>query len=490
MNVTALSALEMAALIRKRELLPSEITRAVYDKIDAKDGRYNSFITLSRDMAFESAQLADSRAEKGELLSVLDGIPVAVKDNICTISVKTTCASKMLKDYIPPYDAAAVSHLKNAGAVIVGKTNLDEFAMGATGTSSYFGAVHNPYDVNRTAGGSSSGSAAAVAARFVPLALGSDTGGSVRQPAAMCGVCGMKPTYGAVSRYGLVAYSSSFDQIGVLSQNAADNAALLDVISAADRHDSTYLGVTESFSSMLSMSLSGKKIGIPKECLDGNIDAEVAAAFLQAVDVMTSLGCQIEVFPFPIIKFVVPCYYIISNAEASTNLSRFDGVKYGHRTDSFTDIVEMIALSRSEGFGREVKKRIMLGTFALTAENYEKYYKKANKTKALLTSWFDGLYKQYDMIMCPTVPSAAGPLDSPEEDENRHYLSDIYTVSANIAGLPAISVPCGFTKDGLPIGMQFMGRRFDDAAVLGFASAYQSATEWQTVTPNGGGPNV
>ena len=483
MDVTQLSALEMSALLDSGELTSQEITKAVLDIIETNGKKYNAFITVTGESAIKQAIAADRRIGRGERLSLLDGIPVAVKDNICTKGIRTTCASKMLDSYIPPYDASVTEYLKGAGAVIVGKTNMDEFAMGASSDTSYYGAVHNPWDTDRTPGGSSGGSAAAVAARLVPVALGTDTGGSVRQPSAMCGVCGMKSTYGAVSRYGLIAYANSFDQIGVLAQNAADCATLLNIISQKDSRDSTYTGLDGGFSSMLKMPIEGKKVGIPQDCLEGNIDGDVKTAFLSAVDVMRSLGCEIEYFPFPLLKYVIPCYYTVSNAEVSTNMSRFDGVKYGYRTAEYGSVTDMIIKSRSEGFGAEVKKRIMLGTFALTAENYERYYKKAIETKKLLSAAFDECYKKYDVLMCPTVPASAGLIGVSETDIDRMYLADVYTVSANISGLPAISVPCGFSKSGMPIGFQFMGKRYGDASVLGFASAYQGVTDWHKAAP-------
>ena len=479
------SALEMSALIDKKELLPSEIIDETFRGIDTLDKKYNAFITTLYDSAMTEAKRADARAISGKRLSVFDGIPVAVKDNICTKGIKTTCGSKMLADYIPPYDATVITHLKDAGMIMVGKTNMDEFGMGSCSDTSYFGAVHNPFDLNKSAGGSSGGSAAAVASRIVPLALGSDTGGSVRQPASMCGVCGIKSTYGAVSRYGLVAYSSSFDQVGVISNNITDGAELLNIISGNDTLDSTYVGLKEGFTHSLSLPIKDKIIGIPKEYLDGKIDGEVNGAFLNAVEVMKQLGCRVEYFSLDVLKYVVPCYYIISNAEASTNLSRFDGVKYGHRASDFTDINDMIKKSRSSGFGAEVKKRIMLGTFAITSENYERYYKKAMEIRSTLLSSFDRLFERFDAIMCPTFPSAAGPLGIRETDNTRMYLSDIYTVSANIAGLPAVSVPCGFTSEGMPVGVQFMGRRLCDAKLISFAAEYQRATDWHKRLPKG-----
>ncbi len=478
MNITELTALDLAKCIHSGSLTSLEVTKAVLENINSNDKKYNSFITVTNDLALRLASEADTRIKSGKIRSALDGVPIAVKDNICTNGIKTTCASKMLSGYIPPYDAAVVEHIYNAGMVIIGKTNLDEFAMGSSNDTSYFGAVHNPWDLQRVPGGSSGGSAAAVAARLVPLALGSDTGGSVRQPAAMCGVCGMKPTYGAVSRYGLVAYANSLDQIGVVGKDAADCAALLDIISENDRRDSTYVGIKGGFSGKLNLPMQGKKIGIPLDCVEDEIDSDVRKAFLSSVDEMRSLGCEVEYFDFSLLKYVIPCYYIISNAEASTNLSRFDGVRYGHRAAEFDGVEDMTVKSRSEGFGKEVKKRIMLGTIAIMAENYDKYYKKALEIKALLTSAFEDSFSKYDIIMCPTAPSAAGLIGTSETDSHKRYLADIFTVSANIAGLPAISVPCGYDKNSMPVGVQFIGKRFDDAAALGFASAYQSKTAW------------
>ena len=490
MNITELSALALATLIHSGEISSVEVTKAFIDKIKKNDNKYNSFITVTEELALRLAGEADNRVKNGEILSSLDGVPVAVKDCICVKDIKNTCASKMLKDFVSPYNAAAVEHLLNAGVVIIGKTNLDEFSMGSTNDTSYFGAVHNPWDLTRVPGGSSGGSAAAVAARLVPLALGTDTGGSVRQPASMCGIFGMKPTYGAVSRYGLVAYAHSFDQIGVCARDTDDCAALLDIISKKDNRDSTYIGVKKSFADKLSLSVAAKKIGIPCECVGEGVDTLVKSAFLTAVDEMKKMGCEVEFFDFPILKYVIPCYYVISNAEASTNLSRFDGVKYGYRATEFDGAEDMITKSRSQGFGKEVKKRIMLGTMAITSENYENYYNKAMKVKQTVKVGFDELFKKYDMIMCPTAPSSAGIIGVDESDTLKHYLADIFTVSANIAGLPAISVPCGFAENDMPIGFQFIGKRFDDAEVLGFASAYRSQTEWHKAIPKAVTENV
>lgn len=490
MNITELSALALATLIHSGEISSVEVTKAFIDKIKKNDNKYNSFITVTEELALRLAGEADNRVKNGEILSSLDGVPVAVKDCICVKDIKNTCASKMLKDFVSPYNAAAVEHLLNAGVVIIGKTNLDEFSMGSTNDTSYFGAVHNPWDLTRVPGGSSGGSAAAVAARLVPLALGTDTGGSVRQPASMCGIFGMKPTYGAVSRYGLVAYAHSFDQIGVCARDTDDCAALLDIISKKDNRDSTYIGVKKSFADKLSLSVAAKKIGIPCECVGEGVDTLVKSAFLTAVDEMKKMGCEVEFFDFPILKYVIPCYYVISNAEASTNLSRFDGVKYGYRATEFDGAEDMITKSRSQGFGKEVKKRIMLGTMAITSENYENYYNKAMKVKQTVKVAFDELFKKYDMIMCPTAPSSAGIIGVDESDTLKHYLADIFTVSANIAGLPAISVPCGFAENDMPIGFQFIGKRFYDAEVLGFASAYRSKTEWHKAIPKAVTENV
>ena len=490
MNITELSALALATLIHSGEISSVEVTKAFIDKIKKNDNKYNSFITVTEELALRLAGEADNRVKNVEILSSLDGVPVAVKDCICVKDIKNTCASKMLKDFVSPYNAAAVEHLLNAGVVIIGKTNLDEFSMGSTNDTSYFGAVHNPWDLTRVPGGSSGGSAAAVAARLVPLALGTDTGGSVRQPASMCGIFGMKPTYGAVSRYGLVAYAHSFDQIGVCARDTDDCAALLDIISKKDNRDSTYIGVKKSFADKLSLSVAAKKIGIPCECVGEGVDTLVKSAFLTAVDEMKKMGCEVEFFDFPILKYVIPCYYVISNAEASTNLSRFDGVKYGYRATEFDGAEDMITKSRSQGFGKEVKKRIMLGTMAITSENYENYYNKAMKVKQTVKVAFDELFKKYDMIMCPTAPSSAGIIGVDESDTLKHYLADIFTVSANIAGLPAISVPCGFAENDMPIGFQFIGKRFDDAEVLGFASAYRSKTEWHKAIPKAVTENV
>ena len=484
MDIFEFTAIELGKKIKAGEITSVEATKAVLDKIKSEDSKYNAYITVMEEQALERAQEVQKQIDAGELTSPLAGVPVAVKDNICTKGVKTTCASKILGDFKPPYDATLVEKLNAAGAVIVGKLNMDEFAMGSTTETSYYGATKNPWDTNKVPGGSSGGAAAAVAAKEAVYAIGSDTGGSIRQPASYCGVTGFKPTYGTVSRYGLIAYASSLDQMGPVARDAADCAAIFDIICGRDEHDSTSLDVEhESYYDRLNGDVKGLKIGIPDECFGDGLDADVKEKVLAVADTMKDQGAEIEHFALPIIEYVVPTYYIIASAEASSNLSRFDGVKYGFRAENYDDLLGLYKKTRSEGFGDEVKRRIMLGNFTLSTGYYDAYYKKALQVKALIKKAFDEAFEKYDIILLPTAPATAPELGSSLSDPLKMYLSDIYTVSVNLAGLPGISVPCGFDKSGMPIGAQFIGAPLGEAKLLNTTYAYQNVTDYHKKSP-------
>ena len=475
MELTKLTALELGERLRSGEVSQAEALAAARARIDACQGETRAFLTVLEDPA-PAPDLA---------ASPLAGVPMAYKDNICTRGVRTTCASKILGDFAPPYDATVVERLTAAGAVSLGKLNLDEFAMGSTTETSFYGPVRNPWDLTRVPGGSSGGAAAAVAAGMVWYAIGSDTGGSIRQPAAYCGVTGMKPTYGTVSRYGLIAYASSLDQMGPIARSAADCAAVLDLMQGKDRRDATSLDVPAgSLLASLTGDLRGKKIGIPADCFGEGLDGEVRAAVLAAAQVLKGRGAQLEEFFLPIMEYVVPAYYIIACAEASSNLSRFDGVKYGWRAEGYEDLTDLYNRTRTEGFGSEVKRRILLGTFVLSTGYYDAYYKKALQVKAVIKEAFDRAFEQYDLLLLPVSPTTAPRLGESLSDPLKMYLSDIYTVSVNLAGLPGLSMPCGFDSQGLPIGAQLVGPALGDAAVLNAAHAYQLDTDWHTRTPS------
>ena len=417
------------------------------------------------------AQQVERRIKSGDALSPLAGVPVAVKDNICTKGIRTTAGSDMLKNFVPPYDATVVTRLKAAGMIPLGKTNMDEFAMGATTETSAFGTVKNPHNADCVAGGSSGGAAAAIAANSAVIALGSDTGGSIRQPCSFCGVTGLKPTYGAVSRYGLIAFASSLDVIGTIGKNASDVAAAYNVIRGRDGKDMT---TCETADVDISSDLKGKKVGIPAEFLEGEISIEVRDCILRAADELRNLGAEVEAFSLPIIKYTVPAYYIIACAEASSNLARYDGVKYGYRTDNAATLDEMYVNSRSEAFGAEVKKRIMLGNFVLSAGYFDDYYKKALQTKQLICNAFDEAFRRYDFLLAPVAPDTAYKIGEGADNPLKMYTGDVYTAVANLAGLPALALPCGYSKTNMPIGMQFIGRAFDEQTILSAGIAYQT----------------
>ena len=479
-----LSALELGAAIQKGEVSIAEATQAALDSMTEHEGSLNCFITQAGEEALARAAALQAGAKGAE--SPLYGVPMALKDNICTRGVRTTCASKILGDFAPPYSATAAERMAQAGALSLGKLNMDEFAMGSTTETSFFGPTRNPWDTARVPGGSSGGAAAAVAARACWFALGSDTGGSIRQPAAYCGVTGMKPTYGTVSRYGLIAYASSLDQIGPIARTAADCAAVLDAIQGRDPRDATSLDAPAGgLLSSLTGDIRGMKIGLPADCFGEGLDREVRAAVLSAADVLKSRGAQVEEFAFPLMDYMVPTYYIIACAEASSNLSRFDGVKYGWRAQGYEDLTDLYCKTRTQGFGSEVKRRILLGTFVLSSGYYDAYYKKALQVKALIKGAFDQAFAKYDLLLTPVSPTTAPRLGESLTDPLKMYLSDIHTVPVNLAGLPALSMPCGFDSAGLPIGAQLIGPALGDGAVLNAAHAFQLETDWHKRSPYG-----
>lgn len=465
----------------KKEIGAKELTRAFLDRIEKVDGALESYITVCGDEALEAAEAAQKKLDKGES-SALCGIPVAVKDNICTKNVLTTCSSKMLYNFVPPYDATVTEKLKGQNAVILGKTSLDEFAMGASTQTSYFKKTKNPYDLTRVPGGSSGGSAAAVAAGLTAAALGSDTGGSIRQPAAFCGVTGIKPTYGAVSRYGLVAFASSLDQIGPIAGSAEDCALILDAIEGKDSRDSTSIGMKGSAGALLGQSMKGLRIALPREFFADGLDEEVKCAVLSAADAYRAMGAEITEVSMPSLPFAIPAYYLISSSEASSNLARFDGVKYGYRAEGTDSYVEMVKRTRAEGFGDEVKRRILLGTYALSSGYYDAYYKKAVLLRERIRREYAAIFNDCDMILTPTTPDPAFKIGERENDPVKMYLADTYTVTVNIAGLPAVSTPCGYAKNGMPIGMSIVGKAFDEARILQAADAFEKG--FTRILPN------
>jgi aspartyl-tRNA(Asn)/glutamyl-tRNA(Gln) amidotransferase subunit A len=482
--MTELTASELAAHIQSRQISASEATKASLARIEQLDGKLKAFVTVNAEAALAQACQIDSQLARGEAVGPLAGVPIAIKDNICVRGVRTTCSSRILERFVPPYDAHVTELLRKAGAVIVGKTNLDEFAMGSSTENSGFFCTRNPWKSDCTPGGSSGGSAAAVAAGLVSVALGSDTGGSIRQPASFCGITGLKPTYGRVSRYGLVAYGSSLDQIGPLARDVADCALLLQVIAGHDGRDSTSSKEpVPDFAAGLDKSLQGMKIGVPKEYFGEGINQEVEQAVRSAIEALSGLGADIREVSLPHTQYAIAVYYIIATAEASSNLARYDGVHYGYRTGGARNIVELYSNSRRDAFGAEVKRRIMLGTFALSAETYEAYYLKASKVRTLIRRDFDTVFGQVDCLVCPTSPTPPFRIGELVDDPLSMYLADIYTISLNLAGLPGISIPCGFTSDGLPVGFQVFGRAWDEATVLRVAAAYQKSTDHHLKRP-------
>jgi aspartyl-tRNA(Asn)/glutamyl-tRNA(Gln) amidotransferase subunit A len=483
MNLAALTLHAARDELRKRHISAQELTQAVFQRISDTEESIHSYITLCRDTAVEEAKRADVRFKVETNPPALLGIPIAVKDNFITAGVRTTCASKILDNFIPPYDSTAVKKLRAAGAVITGKTNLDEFAMGSSVENSAFFPTRNPWNTSRVPGGSSGGSAAAVAADQCIAALGTDTGGSIRQPAAFCGIVGLKPTYGRVSRYGIVAFASSMDQVGSMTKDVKDCALMLEATAGYDQADSTSANRSvPPYSTLLGRDIKGLRLGIPKEYFVSGIELEVEQAVRNAVRQFEKNGAVIEEISLPHTDYAVAVYYIVATAEASSNLARYDGMRYGHRIHG-KDLAETYLLSRAEGFGPEVKRRIMLGTYALSAGYYDAYYLKAQRVRTLIKKDFDEAFKTCDVIITPTAPTTAFKIGEKTENPLSMYLSDIYTISVNLAGLPALSLPCGFDSERLPIGMQIVGKHYDESTVLATAYAYEQSTEWHKRKP-------
>jgi aspartyl-tRNA(Asn)/glutamyl-tRNA(Gln) amidotransferase subunit A len=487
MTLTDLTVTELAGAIARREVTSEEVCRAALARIIEIDPSLHAFHHVLHERAVERARALDRAQAEGASLGPLHGVPVALKDNMCTKGVATTACSRILEHFVPPYDATAVRKLESAGAVVVGKTNLDEFAMGSSTENSAFGLSRNPWAPDRTPGGSSGGSAAAVAARLVPAALGSDTGGSIRQPAALCGIVGLKPTYGRVSRYGLLAFASSLDQIGPLCRTAYDAALVLEVIAGEDPYDSTAAREpVPSFTASLTGDVNGLRIGVPRAVLTEGVDADVLRAFEEGIEVLRGRGAAIVDVELPHARYAIPIYYLIATAEASSNLARYDGVRYGYRARLGKDATlrEMYDRTRDEGFGAEVKRRIMLGTYVLSAGYYDAYYLKAQQARTLLRQDYEQAFERVDVVAMPTTPTPAFKLGEKTEDPLQMYLADVFTVSANLAGLPGVSIPCGFSADQLPIGLQLIGRAFDEATLLRAADAYQRDTKWHEASPS------
>ena len=478
MDILAYSAVELSAAIKQGTVTAVEAMAAVLSRIDERESDINAYVTMDREQALKAAAAVQEKIEKGELNGVLAGVPVAVKDNLCTEGMRTTCSSKILENFVPTFSAEAVVNLEKAGAVVIGKTNMDEFAMGSTTETSAYGVTRNPWNTDHVPGGSSGGSAAAVAAGECYFALGSDTGGSIRQPASFCGVVGLKPTYGTISRYGLVAYGSSLDQIGPLTKNVADCAAVLEVIASHDVKDATSINRKEEnkdtdFTAALVDDVKGMKIGIPRDYFGEGLDGEVKDAVLAAARQLAAKGAVVEEFDLSLVAYAIPAYYTIAAAEASSNLERFDGIKYGYRAASFEGLHDMYKKTRSEGFGAEVKRRIMLGSFVLSSGYYDAYYLKALKVKAMIKNAFDDAFAKYDLILGPVAPTTAPKLGESLSDPLKMYLGDIYTISVNLAGLPAISLPCGTDSKGLPIGLQLIADSFQEKKLIQAAYTYE-----------------
>ena len=481
MQTKSITALQLGQMIKKKEVSVKEAVQESLAQIADLDETLGSFVTVDEEGALKRAEEVQKGIDDGTITGALAGVPVAVKDNICTKDLLTTCSSKILSNFVPPYSAQAVDNLKAAGAVIVGKTNMDDFAMGSTTETSAYGVTRNPWNTEHVPGGSSGGSCAAVASCEVPYALGSDTGGSIRQPGSFCGVTGLKPTYGTVSRYGLIAYGSSLDQIGPIAKDISDCAAILEMIASYDKKDSTSVKRDAyDFTSALLDDVKGMKIGIPSDYLSAGLNEEVKAAVLKAAEVLKAKGAEVEEFQLSLVEYAIPAYYVIASAEASSNLARFDGVKYGYRAKDYNGLHNMYKKSRSEGFGEEVKRRIMLGSFVLSSGYYDAYYLKALRTKALIRQSFDRAFEKYDVILGPVAPTTAPKLGASLSDPLQMYLGDIYTISVNLAGLPGVSVPCGIDSNGLPIGVQLIGDCFQEKKIIRAAYAYEQARgNWQ-----------
>ncbi len=476
---------QLSAGLASGEFSSVELTRHFLDRIQRLDTAYNSFITVTGDKALASAAEADARRAGGDSVHPLCGVPIAHKDIFCTEGVRTSCASRMLDNFIPPYNATVVENFIAAGAVVLGKTNMDEFAMGSSNETSWYGPVKNPWDTGTVPGGSSGGSAAAVAARIAPAATATDTGGSIRQPAALCGISGLKPTYGRVSRWGMIAFASSLDQGGPLARSAEDLALMLNVMAGFDPRDSTCLDMpVPDYTANLGDSIEGLRIGVPREYFDEGLNPKTAAAVQEAIGELEKLGAKVRDISLPHSGLSVPAYYVIAPAEASANLSRFDGVRYGHRCENPVDLRDLYMRTRAEGFGDEVKRRILVGTYCLSAGYYDAYYNKAQQVRRLIKQDFVAAFQEVDMILGPTCPNPAFPFGSKGDNPVAMYLEDIYTISTNLAGLPGMSIPCGFV-DGKPVGLQVIGNYFSEARMLNLAHRFQQVTDWHDKAPEG-----
>lgn len=484
MELHKLKAHEIKELINKKEVKAEEVTNAFLRRIESTDEKLGAYLYTAKEEALKSAKEIDDKINKNESLGALGGVPIAIKDNISVKGMQNTCASKILEGYIAPFDAHVVENIKKNDGVILGKVNMDEFAMGSSNENSAYKIARNPWDLERVPGGSSGGAAAAVSGCEAPISLGSETGGSVRQPASLCGIVGLKPTYGRISRYGLVAFGSTLDQIGTFGRDVEDCALITQHISGFDYRDSTTADVkVQDYSKSLAKDIKGKKIGIPKEFFGKGLNEEVRKAVEEAVKVLKENGAEVSECSLPLSDYALAVYYIVSSAEASSNLARFDGIKYGHRSNKFTDAIDIYYNSRSEGFGKEVKRRIMLGTYALSAGYYDAYYKKALKVRNLIKQDFQRVFKEFDAIVSPTTPTPAFKIGEKIDDVLSMYLSDIYTVPVNIAGIPAISVPCGMVQ-GLPVGFQLIGDYFKEDVLFNLAYSYEQSTNWHKMMPD------
>lgn len=480
MSLMSLTAVELGRKIKEKEVTVEEAVTAALDAIEKREAQVHSFVTVDREGALKRAKEVQAKIDAGELTGSLAGVPVAIKDNMCTKGLLTTCSSKILYNFVPTYTAEAVLNLEKAGAVILGKTNMDEFAMGSTTETSAYGVTKNPWNTGHVPGGSSGGSCAAVAAEECSYALGSDTGGSIRQPSSFCGVTGIKPTYGTVSRYGLIAYGSSLDQIGPIAKDVTDCATILEAIASHDVKDSTSVQREDyDFTSALVDDVRGMKIGIPRDYFGDGLDPEVKVAVLGAAKKLEEKGAIVEEFDLSLVEYAIPAYYVIACAEASSNLARFDGVKYGYRTEQYDGLHNMYKKTRSEGFGAEAKRRIMLGSFVLSSGYYDAYYLKALRTKALIKQAFDKAFEKYDVILGPAAPTTAPKLGASLSDPLKMYLCDIYTISVNLAGLPGITLPCGTDQSGLPIGLQLIGDCFAEKKIIRAAYAYEQTRSYE-----------
>ena len=485
MNIENMTAQEIRSGVIGKKFTAVEIITSLFERIHEVEPKIDGYLTLCEEDALHQAKKIDEKVSKGETLGKLAGIPIAIKDNICTDGIKTTCASKMLQDFIPPYDATVVKNLKAEDAIIIGKTNMDEFAMGSSTENSSFKNTKNPWATDRVPGGSSGGSAAVVGSGMAPISLGSDTGGSIRQPAAFCGVVGLKPTYGLVSRFGLIAFGSSLDQIGPFGKTVKDTALTLEVIQGEDKLDSTSVKqkFTEDYLSTIENGIKGMRIAVPAEFFKPGLDEEIATSIKESIEKFKALGAIVEEISLPITEEGLSAYYIISSAEASSNLARFDGIRYGYRTEDFANLDELIEKTRSEAFGEEVKRRIMLGTYALSSGYYDAYYNRAQKLRKRIKEEFNAVFKKYDIILSPTSPVLPFKIGEKSKDPVEMYLADIYTININLAGIPALSMPCGFSKSGLPIGLQIIGAHYCEEKILRAAYSLEQELKLTKILP-------